>query len=128
KTTQTATAVRLSYAHASMTSHEASSSSSIAKEVIKGFDLFIAGIDPTVGPTGGFSRKVTEAALAFEGPVAIVSARGDHDRDPTKSPLNILVSTTGAEVARRGIEVAFAIGQAANSPATRLYLTDAART
>ena len=126
KIAQQADAERPNELDASIISHEASPRDAIAKEAIKGFDLFIVGIDPTVGPTGGFSRKVTEAALAFEGPVAIVSARGDHDRDPTKSALNILVSTTGAEVARRGIEVAFAIGQAAGSPMTALYVTDAA--
>ncbi len=126
KIAQQADAERPNELDASIISHEASPRDAIAKEAIKGFDLFIVGIDPTVSPAGGFSRKVTEAALAFEGPVAIVSARGDHDRDPTKSALNILVSTTGAEVARRGIEVAFAIGQAAGSPVTALYVTDAA--
>jgi nucleotide-binding universal stress UspA family protein len=111
---------------AAITSSAALPRDAVAQEASKGFDLLIIGLDPAVAPGGGFSKKVTEAALAFEGPVAVVSARGDHDRDPAKSALNILVSTTGAEVARRGIEVALALGRAANSPVTALYVTDAA--
>jgi nucleotide-binding universal stress UspA family protein len=111
---------------ASITAHDASPRDAIAKEASKGFDLLIIGLDPSVAQTGGFSKKVTDAALAFEGPIAVVSARGDHERDPTKSALNILASTTGAEAGRRGIEVALALGRAASSPVTALYVTDAA--
>jgi Kef-type K+ transport system membrane component KefB/nucleotide-binding universal stress UspA family protein len=113
---------------ASITSHDASPRDAVMKEASKGFDLLIVGLDPTVAPTGGFSKKVTEVALAFEGPIAVVSARGEHERDPIKSAFNILVSTTGAEVARRGIDVALALGQATKEPVTVLYVTDAATT
>jgi nucleotide-binding universal stress UspA family protein len=97
----------------------------VASEARKGYDLLVIGLDPTVGPEGGFHPQVTRAAEGFEGPLAIVTARRGHEDDPLGSDLDILVPVTGTEVSRRGAEVALTLARASNAPVTALYVTGA---
>jgi nucleotide-binding universal stress UspA family protein len=92
----------------------------VSAEARKGYDLLVVGVDPTVGPAGGFHDHVSRLARSFPGSVAIISARGRHEVDPATAGFNILVPVTGSEVSRRGAEVALALGKAANTSVTAL--------
>ena len=95
----------------------------VATEARKGYDLLVIGMEPTVGPEGGFHEDVAKIACGFEGPLAIISARGLHMIDPLRGGLDILVPVTGTEVSRRGAEVALVLARATGSPVTVLHVT-----
>src|SRR5262249_25419291 len=59
-------------------------------EADKGFDFLIIGVNPTTGPKGGFHRSVSQMARAFPGSIAVVTARGPHERDSQNAPINAL--------------------------------------
>src|SRR5262249_27000291 len=92
----------------------------VSAEARKGYDLLVIGVDPTVGPAGGFHDHISRLARGFPGSLAIISARGRHEIDPASVGPNILVAVTGSEVSRHGAEVALALGKAANTPVTAL--------
>jgi Kef-type K+ transport system membrane component KefB/nucleotide-binding universal stress UspA family protein len=94
----------------------------VAEEARKGYDLMVIGVKQTVAAEGGFHDDVTALARAFEGPLAIATARGVHQVEPLNSGLDILVPITGTEVSRRGAEVALAIARASRSSVTALYV------
>src|SRR5262245_39189042 len=54
--------------------------------------------------------------------LAVVSANGDHLKQPQQSPLHLLVPVTGNEVSRRAADVAIAIARASDCPITALYV------
>ncbi|WP_336492644.1 universal stress protein [Methylobacterium nigriterrae] len=97
----------------------------VTAEAEKGFDLLVIGIEPTVGPDGGFNADVARAADGFAGPLAIVAARGRHLVEPEGAPLDILVPVNGTGVSRRGAEVALNIARAADAPLTALFVASA---
>src|SRR6266542_6997951 len=79
----------------------------VAREARKGHDFLLIGVEKTAGKRG-FEPEVSRLALGFEGPLAIVVGRGAHLERPLRSPLSILVPTTGTEASRRASEVAIA--------------------
>lgn len=87
----------------------------VEREARKGYDLLVIGVAPTMSPKGGFHAIVSQVAHAFAGSIAVVAARGQHEREPHGAPIDILVPVTGNEVSRRGAEVAVALAKAANS-------------
>ena len=97
----------------------------IAAEAEKGFDLLVIGIEPTVGPEGGLNADVARAANSFDGPLAIVAARGDHVAEPESARLDILVAVNGTDVSRRGVEVALNLARAADASVTALFVANA---
>ena len=99
---------------------EAPAHDAVAEEARKGYDLLVLGVGPTVGPEGGFSEEVARVAGAFEGPLALATARGAHEKEPLNGRLSILAPVTGAEVSRRGAEVALALAKAADAQVTLL--------
>jgi Kef-type K+ transport system membrane component KefB/nucleotide-binding universal stress UspA family protein len=102
--------------------HRAPSGEIIAEEAKKGYDLLVVGIENTRGKSGGFHADVSRIASAFGGPLAVVSANGDHLKQPQQSPLHLLVPVTGNEVSRRAADVAIAIARASECPITALYV------
>jgi Kef-type K+ transport system membrane component KefB/nucleotide-binding universal stress UspA family protein len=84
----------------------------VAAEAEKGYGLLMVGVEPTGAPGGGFDPRITELVKGFQGPVAVVVARGVHQRDPLDGPLDILVPVSGTAVSRRAAEVAFALARA----------------
>jgi nucleotide-binding universal stress UspA family protein len=97
----------------------------VAAEAEKGFDLLVIGIEPTVGPEGGLNADVTQAANSFDGPLAIVAARGGHLAEPESARLDILVPVNGTDVSRRGAEVALTLARAADASVTALFVANA---
>jgi nucleotide-binding universal stress UspA family protein len=89
-------------------------------EARKGYDLLVIGVDPTTDAKGGFHRNVSQMAQAFGGSIAVVAARGEHERDPRGVPVDVLVPVTGNEVSRRGAEVAVTLAKHAECTLTVL--------
>ena len=102
---------------------EAPTEEAVASEARKGYDLLVIGLEPIVGPDGGFDEQVIRAANGFDGPLAIVAARGVHLVAPTEATLDILVPITGTDVSRRGAEIALALARSAGAPVTALHVS-----
>lgn len=100
--------------------HDAPWEDAIAAEAKKGYDLMVIGVSPTAGRNGGFDEHVSRLAQSFPGSLAIISARGRHEIDPTDSGLKMLVPVTGSEVSRHGAELALALAKAAGGVITAL--------
>jgi nucleotide-binding universal stress UspA family protein len=64
-------------------------------------------------------------AHGFEGAIAIITARGIHEKEPRNTALNVLVPITGTEVSRAGAELALAIAKAGKAPVKALSVARA---
>lgn len=98
----------------------------IAEAAEKGFDLLVVGVEAMGAPGGGFSAAVAATIDRFDGPAAVVAARGVQAANPRTDRLGILVPVNGTDVSRRGAEVALTLAQAANVSVTALYVANAA--
>jgi Kef-type K+ transport system membrane component KefB/nucleotide-binding universal stress UspA family protein len=101
---------------------DASTEETIADEAGKGYDMLVIGVE-RLATKGEFDESVNRIAARFEGPLAIVAARGAHREDPMKGRLNILVPITGTEVSLQATEVGIAIARATKAPITALYVS-----
>jgi Kef-type K+ transport system membrane component KefB/nucleotide-binding universal stress UspA family protein len=95
----------------------------IAEEAKKGYDLMIIGLDKTVARKHEFADGVARLAAGFEGPLAVVDARGPHHERPLPSRLSILVPVNGTDVSRRAAEIGIALARASKAPLTAFYVT-----
>ncbi|MGC2782126.1 MAG: cation:proton antiporter, partial [Bradyrhizobium sp.] len=68
-------------------------------EARKGYDLLMIGIAETA-ENGEFDEQVNRLARGFDGPLAIVDARGAHRKRPRQARFDILVPVTGTEASR----------------------------
>jgi Kef-type K+ transport system membrane component KefB/nucleotide-binding universal stress UspA family protein len=94
----------------------------IAEEARKGFDLLVVGVDKVAATKDRFDRGIEDIAAKFEGPLAIVAARGKHLKQPMPDSLNILVPVSGSGVSKRGAEVAVALTQAGSGSLRVIYV------
>ncbi|MEK9278288.1 MULTISPECIES: cation:proton antiporter [unclassified Bradyrhizobium] len=94
----------------------------IADEARKGFDLLVVGVDKVTATKDRFDGRIEAIAAEFEGPLAIVAARGRHLKDPMLETLNILVPVSGSGVSKRGAEVAVALAQAGSGSLRVIYV------
>ena len=102
--------------------HDNPTNEAVATEAKKGYDLLLVGIENTLAKPGVFHKDVSRITAAFDGPVAVVVARGERLADPQHGPKDILVAIAGTDVSRRGAELAIAIARACNCPVTALYV------
>jgi nucleotide-binding universal stress UspA family protein len=105
----------------------AARSKAVADEAEKGYSLMIIGLEKTVARRAGFHEDVAKLAAGFEGPLAVVDARGKLLEHPLGSQLDILVPVNGTEYSRRAAEVAIAIARASHAPLTALYVAPRGR-
>jgi nucleotide-binding universal stress UspA family protein len=108
--------------HLTLRSNVLPAESAIPSEMQKGYDLLILGIGKTVAPHGGFHEQISRIATMFEGPLAVVVARGAHFEHPEEGGLNILLPVRGNKVSRRGAEVALALTRPGDRPLTAFYV------
>lgn len=94
----------------------------IADEARKGFDLLVVGVDKVAATKDRFDRKIEDIAAKFDGPLAIVAAKGKHLKQPMPDALNILVPVSGSGVSKRGAEVAVALTQAGSGSLRVIYV------
>ena len=95
----------------------------VVDEAQKGFDLLVVGMDKIAGAKEGFDRNVEDVTTGFDGPLAIVVAKGRHLKRPGASSFKILVPVSGSGVSRRGAEVAIALARPAASSLRVIYVT-----
>ncbi|HTV32009.1 MAG TPA: cation:proton antiporter [Methylocella sp.] len=96
--------------------------SAVTREAQKGYGLLVLGISKTVAPQGGFHEEIARIAAVYEGPFAVVVARGQHLDSPDGGALNILVPVRGNQASLRGAEFALAMARTSDSPMTALYV------
>ncbi|HUI19426.1 MAG TPA: cation:proton antiporter [Methylocella sp.] len=94
----------------------------VAKEARKGYSLLVVGIAQTMAPHGEFDEEISRIAANFEGPLAVVVARGAHTEHPPQNGLKILAPVRGNDVSRRAAEVALALARGSNGKMTALYV------
>jgi Kef-type K+ transport system membrane component KefB len=99
---------------------QAISEEAITTEAKKGYDLLLIGKDKMQTANGVFTPDIVAVAAAFEGPLAIVIAKGEQLNEPAPKSLNMLVPITGTDVSRRAAELAFSFGKRGNI--TALYV------
>jgi Kef-type K+ transport system membrane component KefB/nucleotide-binding universal stress UspA family protein len=98
----------------------------VAEEADKGYDLLLIGLERTRGRSGRFNADIERIAAGFEGPLAIVDAKGDHREEPEQSDLDILVPVNGSPTARRAAEIAIAIARVVRAPLRAIYVSETA--
>jgi Kef-type K+ transport system membrane component KefB/nucleotide-binding universal stress UspA family protein len=94
----------------------------IADEARKGFDLLVVGVDKVATAKDRFDQRIEDIAATFEGPLAVVAAKGMHLKQPLPDTLNILVPVSGSGVSKRGVEVAVALTQAGSGSLRVIYV------
>jgi Kef-type K+ transport system membrane component KefB/nucleotide-binding universal stress UspA family protein len=95
----------------------------VIDEARKGFDLLVAGMEKVTGAKDGFDKKIEEVTAGFEGPLAIVAAKGDHLKPPLNNDFRILVPVSGSGVSRRGAEIAIALARMSPTPLHVVYVS-----
>src|SRR5690606_39138074 len=68
-------------------------------------------------------RNVEIVTTGFDGPLAVVAAKGHHLTKPDSDGLKILVPVSGSGVWRRGAEGAVALARSSNHPLRVIYVT-----
>jgi nucleotide-binding universal stress UspA family protein len=109
-------------------SHDGPREEAIANEAKKGYGLLVVGVANTRARDGAFHAEVTRIAAEFDGPLAVIVAKGELAREPEQSPSTILVPVSGSDVSRRAAEVAVAIARGRPCPITPLYVANTATT
>jgi nucleotide-binding universal stress UspA family protein len=105
---------------------EGSDHDAVAEEAEKGYDLLLIGLDRMRGRSGRFNPDIERSAADFEGPLAIVEAKGAHHEQPEQSDLDIVVPVNGSQIAQRGAEVAIAIARVVRAPLRAIYVSETA--
>lgn len=95
----------------------------VVDEARKGFDLLVIGMDKVLGNKDDFDKKIEEMTAGFEGPLAIVVAKGRHLKPPPAANLKILVPVSGSGVSRRGAEIAVALARKSLMPLRVVYVS-----
>jgi nucleotide-binding universal stress UspA family protein len=112
-------------AHVTLRTDSLAVEAAVSREAQKGYGLLILGIAKTAAPHGGFHEEIGRIAAAYDGPLAVVVARGPHVDLPQEGTLNILVPVRGNRASRRAAEVALALAKSSDSPMTALYVLSA---
>jgi Kef-type K+ transport system membrane component KefB/nucleotide-binding universal stress UspA family protein len=113
---------RIHKIHLTLRTDALSAESAVTREAQKGYGLLVLGIAKTVAPHGGFHEQVSRIAAMYEGPLAVVVARGAHIDIPEEGSLNILVPVRGNKVSRRAAEVALALTRSGDRLITAFYV------
>jgi nucleotide-binding universal stress UspA family protein len=74
-------------------------------------------------PAGGFNPEIAKATRAYDGPSAVVVARGVHNDDPIGGAIKILTPITGTAISRRAAEVSIELARATDAEITILYVS-----
>jgi Kef-type K+ transport system membrane component KefB/nucleotide-binding universal stress UspA family protein len=112
-------------AHVTLRTGSLPPDAAVTTEARKGYGLLVLGIAKTVAPHGGFDEEIGRIAATYDGPLAVIVARGPHLADPEEGALNILAPVRGNKVSRRAAEVALAMARTSDSPMTALYVLSA---
>ncbi len=95
----------------------------VVEEARKGFDLLVVGMDQVLDAEGDFDKKIDDVTAGFEGPLAVVAAKGSQLAQPANNDFRILVPVSGSGVSRRGAEVAIALARTSTAPLHVVYVS-----
>jgi nucleotide-binding universal stress UspA family protein len=109
-------------AHLTLRTDALPADAAVPREAQKGYGLLMLGIAKTAAPHGGFHDEICHIAAMYEGPLAVVVARGAHVHAPEEGNLNILVPVRGNKVSRRAAEVALALTRPGDRMVTAFYV------
>jgi nucleotide-binding universal stress UspA family protein len=98
----------------------------VLEEAKNRYDLLAIGLEP-IWEHEGVSNRIARIVESFDGPVAIISARGPHRDDPKRAERDILVPVTGTDFSRQGAEVALSLARAMDATVTALHVTNRRR-
>jgi Kef-type K+ transport system membrane component KefB/nucleotide-binding universal stress UspA family protein len=124
-TSKRGTDERRQRAHVTLLTGALPPDAAVTREARKGYGLLVLGMAKTLGPHGGFHEEIGRIAAMYDGPLAVVVARGPHTDAPESDALHILVPVRGNKVSRRAAEVALAMARTSDSPVTALYVLSA---
>jgi Kef-type K+ transport system membrane component KefB/nucleotide-binding universal stress UspA family protein len=94
----------------------------VRDEARKGYDLLFIGREQIQDADGNIAPEIGELASGFEGPLALLSYRGDRPQ-PLTSRTRLLVPVNGSPASRRGAEVAFVLARATGAHVTALFVS-----
>ncbi|MDB5545477.1 MAG: sodium/hydrogen exchanger [Hyphomicrobiales bacterium] len=100
---------------------EAKAETAVQEESDKGYDLLLVGVEPALTAGGDIERRLIRIIDKFEGPCAIVLARGALARQPMAT-LDILAPVSGTDVSRRGSEIALSLARATGASVRALHV------
>ena len=97
----------------------------VAREAEKGHEFLIVGLERGDGAEqiAAYSRRVAELARAFDGPFALVLARGPRPPIDHDAPLDILAPINGSLDALRAGELSLLLARATGGRATALHVS-----
>lgn len=95
----------------------------VAREAEKGYDLLVTGIGDAFNTNGVATLAITKVAAAFEGPLAIVTARGKHLSGAAPRRFRILLPIRASRHSQRAAEFAIELARASQSPVVTLFVS-----
>ena len=102
--------------------HDVEPAEAIATEARRGYDLLVVGVEEVIAKGGGFHDRLSALVSKFEGSIAIIEARGAHEKDAAAAIEKVFVPVTGNENARRGAEVAITLAKAVGANTSTLSI------
>jgi nucleotide-binding universal stress UspA family protein len=94
----------------------------LAREAEKGHEFLIIGLDRG-SDVAAHARRVAEMARAFDGPFALLLARGPRPPLATEAPIDILAPINGTLDALRAGELSLLLARATGGRTTALHVT-----
>ena len=94
----------------------------VRDEARKGYDLLFIGMEDIHDSDGNIAPKIAELASGFEGPLALLSYRGEHPV-PLTARTRLLLPVNGSPASRRAAEVAFVLARAMGAHVTALFVS-----
>ena len=94
----------------------------VRDEARKGYDLLFVGMEEIHEEDGDISPGIAELAAGFEGPLALLSYRGDR-LAPLNARTRLLVPVNGSPASRRAAEMAFVLARATGARVTALFVS-----
>ena len=94
----------------------------VRDEARKGYDLLFIGMEEILDSDRNIAPEIAELASGFEGPLALLSNRGDRLERLTRRT-RILVPVNGSPASRRAAEVTFVLARATGAHVTALFVS-----
>ena len=88
----------------------------------KGYDLLFIGMEESHDADGNIAPEIAELASGFEGPLALLSYRGERSVR-MNARMRILVPVNGSLPSQRGAEIAFVVARATGARVTVLFVS-----
>jgi K+:H+ antiporter len=95
----------------------------IADEARKGYGMLLLGLGNAVTPATRFTKRVSDLASGFDGPLALVLGEKAGEMPPLEEGTVILVPVNGTEVSRRAAELALTLARPHRATVRALFVS-----